>query len=259
VPVKAAGEQLIQKGAEVEDVRARIERLAAGLLGPHVDHAKADSAGPGTSRDRPKLERADSAGMLRIYDRKRTTGRSSCKKFPGDASNGFGPMTNAERERLFVLLFEQSRAGIRRLCSSYLNSATEVDDLFQEIMTNVWNNLARFRGEAKLSTWVYRIAVNTALTYRRRQRPSEELPEMTDDRVSTQRDLERQEQLEALHRAIAQLGDQDRLIVSLLLEGLTYKEIADVTGITVNYVGVKVSRIKQVLEQLMTGVSHGTV
>jgi RNA polymerase sigma-70 factor, ECF subfamily len=172
---------------------------------------------------------------------------------------GLGPMTYAERERLFVPLFEQSRAGIRRLCYSYLNSASEVDDLFQEIMTNVWNNLPNFRGEAKLSTWVYRIAVNTALIHRRRRRPSEELADMPDHRVSTQRDLERQEQLETLHRAIAQLGDQDRLIVSLLLEGFNYKEIADVTGITVNYVGVKISRIKQALEQLMTEVSHGTV
>jgi RNA polymerase sigma-70 factor, ECF subfamily len=168
-------------------------------------------------------------------------------------------MTYAERERLFVALFERSRAGIRRLCYSYLNSASEVDDLFQEIMTNVWNSLPKFRGEAELSTWVYRIAVNTALTYRRRRRPSEELPDMPDNRFSAQRDLERQEQLEALHRAIAQLSDQDRLIVSMLLEGLNYKEIADVTGITVNYVGVKISRIKQALEQLMTEVSHGTV
>ena len=150
-------------------------------------------------------------------------------------------MTYAERERLFVSLFEQNRAGILRLCYSYLNSASEVHDLFQEIMTNVWNSLVNFRGEAKLSTWVYRIAVNTALIYRRRRRPSEELPDMPDPRASTQ------------------LGDQDRLIVSLLLEGLSYKEIADITGITVNYVGVKISRIKQALEQLLTEVSHGTV
>jgi RNA polymerase sigma-70 factor, ECF subfamily len=168
-------------------------------------------------------------------------------------------MTYGERERLFVALFEQSRAGIRRLCHSYLSSTSEVDDLLQEIMTNVWNSLPNFRGEANLSTWVYRIAVNTALIHRRRRRPSQELADVPDPRVSTERDLERQERLEALHRAIAQLAAQDRLIVSLLLEGLSYKEIADITGITVNYVGVKISRIKQALEQLMTEVSHGAV
>jgi RNA polymerase sigma-70 factor (ECF subfamily) len=170
---------------------------------------------------------------------------------------GLERMTYAERERLFVALFEQSRAGLRRLCYAYLNSASDVDDLFQEIMTNVWNNLPKFRGDAKLSTWVYRIAVNTALIHRRRRRPSEELSDMADYRRSVQQDLEQNEQLEALHRAIAQLGDQDRLVVSLLLEGLSYKEIAEVTGLTVNYVGVKISRIKDTLEQLISEVSHG--
>src|SRR5258708_34464432 len=96
---------------------------------------------------------------------------------------GFGPMTYVERERLFVPLFEQTRAGIRRLCYSYLNSADEVDDLFQEIMTNVWNSLPSFRGEAKLSTWVYRVAVNTALIHRRQRRPSEELANKPAHRV----------------------------------------------------------------------------
>jgi RNA polymerase sigma-70 factor (ECF subfamily) len=168
-------------------------------------------------------------------------------------------MTYAERERLFASLFEQSRPGIRRLCYGYLNSASDVDDLFQEIMTNVWKSLPDFRGEAQLNTWVYRIAVNTALIHGRRRRPSVELHDMPDQRVSTQRDLEQQEQLQSLHRAISQLGDQDRLIVSLLLEGLSYKEISEVTGLTINYVGVKISRIKQALEQLITEVNHGTV
>ena len=161
-------------------------------------------------------------------------------------------MNHAERESTFVRLFEDNRASIRRLCYGYLNSAAEVDDLFQEIMTNAWNALPNFRGEAKISTWLYRIAVNTAIVHRRRQRPSEELGDFPDCHASAQQDLEQRERLEALYRAIAQLGDQDRLIVTLLLEGLSYKEIADITGITVNYVGVKIVRIKQALEQLMT-------
>jgi RNA polymerase sigma-70 factor (ECF subfamily) len=166
-------------------------------------------------------------------------------------------MNQTEREQLFVELFEQNRASLRRLCYGYLNSAAEVDDLFQEIMTNVWNSLPSFRGEAKPSTWLYRIAVNTALIHCRKRKPSAELEDVPDRRSSAHQDLERRELLEALHRAIAQLGDQDRLIVSLLLEGLSYKEIADVTGISVNYVGVKIVRIKQVLERLMTEVGHG--
>ena len=168
-------------------------------------------------------------------------------------------MTHAERERQFVELFERNKASIRRLCYGYLNSPSEVDDLFQEVMTNVWHSLPSFRGEAKISTWVYRIAVNTALVYRKKWKQAEELPEIQDTSPCAHTTLEEQERLAALHRAIATLPDQERLIVTLLLEGLSYKEIADVTGITVNYVGVKISRIKNTLEQLMVEAANGRV
>src|SRR5579862_3124746 len=78
---------------------------------------------------------------------------AAVRNLPAAHLTVFEPMTYAERERLFVALFEHSRAGIRRLCYSYLSSASEVDDLFQEIMTNVWNSLPGFRGEAQLNTW----------------------------------------------------------------------------------------------------------
>jgi RNA polymerase sigma-70 factor (ECF subfamily) len=168
-------------------------------------------------------------------------------------------MTHAERERQFLDLFQQNKASIRRLCFGYLNSSSEVDDLFQEIMKNVWHSLPSFRGEAKISTWVYRIAVNTALVYRKKWKQGEELEDLPDQRCGAHQTLEDQERLAALHRAIATLPDQDRLIVSLLLEGLSYKEIADVTGITVNYVGVKISRIKDALEQLIGEAANGRV
>jgi RNA polymerase sigma-70 factor (ECF subfamily) len=168
-------------------------------------------------------------------------------------------MKHSERERLFLELFHQHRARIQRLCYGYLNSASESEDLFQEIMTNVWNSLPGFRGDSQPGTWLYRIAVNTALMHRRKQRPTEELVDLADHAVGAQQNLEQQERLAALHRAIAMLSDQDRLIVTLLLEGLSYREIAEITGITVNYVGVKINRIKQAIEQKMTEVSHGAV
>jgi RNA polymerase sigma-70 factor, ECF subfamily len=168
-------------------------------------------------------------------------------------------MTHAERERLFLELFQDRRASLKRLCYGFLGSSEEVEDLFQEIMTNVWNSLPRFRAEASINTWVYRIAVNTALVYRKKIKRGEELPEVADGRMGAHENLEQKEKLTALRRAIAALGDQDRLIVTLLLEGMSYKEIADITGLTVNYVGVKISRIKQTLEQLMGEVTNGAI
>ncbi|HXB72831.1 MAG TPA: sigma-70 family RNA polymerase sigma factor [Candidatus Acidoferrales bacterium] len=172
-------------------------------------------------------------------------------------------MTHAERERLFLDLFRENRSRILRLCSAYLHSAAEAEDLFQDIMTNVWHHLPGFRQEARASTWLYRIAVNTALIYRRKWKPAQvlkdALTDVPDGGLGAQRNLEEQERLTALRGAIGELPGQDRLIVTLLLEGLSYKEIAEITGITANYVGVRISRIKQALEQRMAEVAHGAV
>jgi RNA polymerase sigma-70 factor (ECF subfamily) len=168
-------------------------------------------------------------------------------------------MTRAERERLFHELFAENQPRIRRLCYGFLGPCPEVDDLFQDIMVNVWNSLPGFRGESRPSTWLYRIAVNSALIYRRKRRATEPLPELCDPGRGAHQNLEEEERLQALRAAIATLPDQDRLIITLLLEGLSYKEIAEITGLTVNHVGVKISRIKQVLEDLLTEAHHGTV
>jgi RNA polymerase sigma-70 factor (ECF subfamily) len=167
-------------------------------------------------------------------------------------------MKSEEREHLFLELFEQYRERILRLCHGYLNSP-DADDLFQEIMTRVWDNLPGFRGESQPSTWLYRIAVNSALLYRRKERPSAPLEEVADTGPSPPEELEKRERVAALRGAIAKLPEQERLIATLLLEGLSYKEIAEIAGITVNYVGVKVTRIKQALEKSLREFGYGKV
>jgi len=168
-------------------------------------------------------------------------------------------MNNAERERLFEKLFAANQGRIQRICYGYLGPCGEVEDLFQEIMVNVWNGLPNFRGESSPATWLYRIAVNTALIYRRKRRSTEPLPELADPARGAQQTLEERERLAALRSAVAGLPEQDRLVITLLLEGLSYKEIAEITGLTVNHVGVKISRIKQVLEERLLEVHHGAV
>jgi RNA polymerase sigma-70 factor (ECF subfamily) len=165
-------------------------------------------------------------------------------------------MTRAERERLFTELFAANQARIQRLCYGYLGPSGEVEDLFQEVMVNVWNSLPSFRGESRPATWLYRIAVNTALIYRRKCRATDPLPELVDPACGAQQSLEDRERLAALHAAIGTLPDQDRVIITLLLDGLPYKEIGEITGLTVNHVGVKISRIKQALEAHLAEVHH---
>lgn len=161
-------------------------------------------------------------------------------------------MTQAERERLFVELYEQNRSRLLRLCGGLVGAAN-ADDLFQDVMINVWNGLPRFRGESSPGTWIYRIAVNTALMFRRaaaRRGP------MVTDRASlseipappVRADDPR---LAHLRAAIASLPPQDRICIVLMLEEFSYKEMADVTGMTVNHVGVRISRARRALELRM--------
>ena len=168
-------------------------------------------------------------------------------------------MNHAERERQFLELFASHKERLHRLCYGYLGAAEDIDDLFQEIMIHVWNSLPEFRGEAAIGTWLYRIAINTALLYRRKQKPTEPLPELPDGGRGAHQSLEDEERLSALRQAIARLPGQDRLIVTLLLEGLSYREIAEITGLTVNHVGVKLTRIRKSIEESMTEVSHGGI
>jgi RNA polymerase sigma-70 factor (ECF subfamily) len=168
-------------------------------------------------------------------------------------------MSHRERERRFLDLLATHKQRLLRLCYGYLGTAEDVDDLFQEIMVNVWNGLPDFRGEAAIGTWLYRIAVNTALLYRRKQKPTEPLSDLPDGGKGAQQHLEDQERLSALREAISRLPGQDRLVVTLLLEGLSYREIAEITGLSVNHVGVKLTRIRKSIEEILMEVNHGRI
>jgi RNA polymerase sigma-70 factor (ECF subfamily) len=150
----------------------------------------------------------------------------------------------------FDEIYDSYADQIYRICRGYLYDQQQVDDLFQDVMANIWQGLEQFRGESKVSTWIYRIAVNTAITYNRRAKRTPEQSDLTDrihwteqptQESATNYDLPT---YQALHRCIHQLPNQERLIMTLVLEDLPYKEIASVVGISVNYVGVKINRIK---------------
>lgn len=137
---------------------------------------------------------------------------------------------------------------------AYLYDKSHVQDLYQEILLQVWHSLDKYKGAAKLSTWIYRIAVNTAITYniRNKKQQLEPLPDTVHAFYEEPaQSLEKERQLAMLTRAIQQLEEQDRLIISLVLEDLSYKDIADIIGSNTNNVGVRITRIKTRLLKLM--------
>lgn len=167
-----------------------------------------------------------------------------------------------DKNTVFKQVLDENKDRIFRICSAYERNSDDRDDLYQEILINIWKNLDKFEGRSAISTWIYRIAVNTSLMHvkkeSKRNSIKTELNENTPDITESSAE-EREEKIitgskiEILYECINRLGSLDKLIISMVLEDLSYKEIADVTGLTVNNTGVRINRIKKELLKLMEG------
>ena len=151
----------------------------------------------------------------------------------------------------FLKMVNENQNIIHKVCRIYRNSAEDQEDLFQEIVFQLWKSYPSFRKESKASTWMYRIALNTALSSFRKNSPQidyhGEVPEKTDpkyEQVATENE-------EKLFGAIRQLNDAEKAIISLFLEDYSYKEIGELIGISESNVGVRINRIKTKLKTIL--------
>lgn len=152
-------------------------------------------------------------------------------------------------ETLFLQLIEAHQGIIHKICRLYRDSPEDREDLFQEIVFQLWKSLPSFREKSAFSTWMYRIALSTALSAFRKKRPDVRYTaSLPDDQAEVH---EPHEQQERLFEALRKLNDADKALITLYLEDLSYQEIADITGISENHVGVKLNRIKQKIQQLL--------
>lgn len=143
---------------------------------------------------------------------------------------------------------------IHKICIMYENDRDVRDDLFQEIVFQLWKSFSSFRGEAKITTWMYRIALNTAISGFRKQTrnvKTEDLNELHLN-ISDSREYDGEEDIQRLHWAIRQLSEIERAIIMLALDDVPYEEIAETIGITQNNVRVRMNRIREKLKKLMT-------
>lgn len=155
------------------------------------------------------------------------------------------PKTNRE----FGSFVKEHSRIINKVCWAYATPKVPYEDLRQEILTNLWLGLGKFRGASKLSTWVYRVAVNSALMAIRNYKPRvETLPfEISVADISSEADDNKAEQLAALHESINQLLPIEKAIILLWLDEYQYEEIADIIGLERNNVATKLHRIKSKL------------
>ena len=169
------------------------------------------------------------------------------------AANHQPPQAESEAER-FDRLLAANGPALQRLASSYTNTTSDRDDLFQDIAVALWQALPRFRGECSERTFLFRIAHNRAIDYLRSRRDlnaidAEDL--LPDARLDPEAGLSEQQQGERLHQAIHRLPLPYRQVITLVLEEMSYGEIAQVLGITETNVGVRLNRARQLLRNIL--------
>jgi len=154
-------------------------------------------------------------------------------------------------QKVFLKIVEENQGIIYRVCKMYRDSREDQEDLFQEIVLQLWKAFPKFRNESKVSTWMYRIALNTAIAIFRKNKIEIELKENLSKNY-TLSEMEQSSENEArMFEAIRMLNKTERAIIALYLEDYSHREIAEITGITENYVGVKISRIKDKLKNIL--------
>lgn len=170
--------------------------------------------------------------------------------------------TTPDHNARFQSWLEEHRGIMVKVTRSFAPAAADAADLQQEMLLQLWTSLASYAGQAKPSTWIYRVCLNTALTWRRGMARRE-------NRLERGADLEAiaagasspadhagdGEVLDQLYAAIHALPMFDRALVLLALDGLAYREIAEITGLTENHVGVSLTRARKRLAELMKGVT----
>ena len=157
-------------------------------------------------------------------------------------------------EKQFVKQLDENQNIVHKVCRIYTSNSDAHKDLFQEITIQLWKAYPKFRGEAKFSTWMYRVALNTAITLYRKSKRQIKTNDISDYHYMLKDnpyDGEIEEQMQLLYKAIHQLSDIEKALILLYLEEKPYKEIAETMGISEVNARVKMNRIKTKLKTIL--------
>jgi RNA polymerase sigma-70 factor, ECF subfamily len=157
-------------------------------------------------------------------------------------------VTEKEQQQIFEEWLGKHKGLIFKIVRAYAFTAMDRDDLFQEITIQVWRSIPSFKHESAVTTWLYRISLNTCIKWTRKERkhnPPEELDNV--QYLLQENAMQIDERLSWLYEEINKLDEIDRSIFLLLLDDFSYKEMSDILGITESNVGVKINRIKKQL------------
>jgi RNA polymerase sigma-70 factor (ECF subfamily) len=157
-------------------------------------------------------------------------------------------------EKEFIKIISEHQGIIFKVCRMYRDTESDSEDLFQEIVLQLWRSFPNYKGTAKVSTWMYRIGLNTAITRFRKNSKRQDIYRLSDTDYELAQSESKRIDIEydrELQTAIDTLNKFDKALVLLYLDEKSYKEMAEIMGITESNIGVKISRIKQKLKAIL--------
>ncbi|PCI98005.1 MAG: RNA polymerase [Flavobacteriales bacterium] len=153
-----------------------------------------------------------------------------------------------ETDKIFLSAIEKNKDSLFRLCLAYSSNQEDAQDLYQEVLINIWKSLPGFKEKSKISTWMYRIALNNCLreSHKRTKKLKlfKNIKYVDIENLEVNMDEDNSSRLTMLYNCIKKLNDSDKSIVMLFLEDMSYKEISMVTGLSENHIAVKMKRIR---------------
>ena len=156
----------------------------------------------------------------------------------------------SKEEQEFMAMIRTYERVIYKVCYMYTTPNTPLHDLYQEVVRNLWQAFGKFRHECKPSTWIYRIALNTCISFIRKEKNIPEIITLTQAADHMEETDETQAMLRQLYRMINRLGQLEKSIILLYLDERSYEEISEITGLTVTNVATKLNRIKDKLRKM---------
>ena len=156
-------------------------------------------------------------------------------------------LTDIEKRSLFEQCIEQYSILINKVCYMYAPDIDNFNDLRQEVLINVWQGIEHFENRSKLSTWIYRVSLNTCITYTNKERKHSTHDELTDNIYSFDDSQEHLRQLKEMYQLIDRLNRLDKALILLWLDEVPYDEIGTIMGISRNNVASRLRRAKEKL------------
>jgi RNA polymerase sigma-70 factor (ECF subfamily) len=167
-------------------------------------------------------------------------------------------VTEEQQQEIFKDWLQHHDRAIFKIVRAYADNAMDRDDLFQDIAIQVWHSIPVFKAQSSVITWIYRIALNTALKWVRKEKSRPTLQPLENaGHILNEAEENVDEQLKWLYREIYSLDLIDRCVVLLLLDNFSYKEMAVILGISESNVGVKINRIKKQLQEKSKPLRYG--